>query len=170
MPSILLGTSHKNLQECYPWASASLLPTPMIYLIGSLRNPQIPEIAQQIRGTGLEVFDDWFAAGPIADDSWQAYEKGNGTSYPNALKGYAARHVFDFDYYHLNRATIGVLALPAGRSGHMELGYLRGQNKPTFVLFDKEPERWDVMYSFCKEVFFDINELCKYLKENYGKG
>ena len=47
-----------------------------LYLIGSLRNPKIPDIAQTIRiETGLDVFDDWHAAGPEADDHWQHYEK-----------------------------------------------------------------------------------------------
>ena len=35
-----------------------------VYLIGSLRNPKVPKIAEKIRALGFEVFDDWFAAGP----------------------------------------------------------------------------------------------------------
>jgi hypothetical protein len=135
----------------------------MIYLIGSLRNPEIPRIGIYLRDLGFEVFDDWFAAGPIADDSWQAYEKERKTPYQEALKGYAARHVFDFDLFHLNRADIGVLVLPAGKSGHLELGYMIGMGKPSYVLFDTEPDRWDVMYQFCKGVFFNVEELGKEL-------
>jgi hypothetical protein len=131
----------------------------VIYLIGSLRNPEIPAHASYLRQLGYEVFDDWFAAGPIADDSWQAYEKGRGTKYEDALNGYAARHVLDFDYHHLNRADIGVLVMPAGKSGHLELGYLRGLGKPTFVLLDAEPDRWDVMYGLTNGVFTDIKQL-----------
>lgn len=137
-----------------------------IYLIGSLRNPAIPELAKQIRKeTGHEVFDDWFAAGPTADDSWQEYEKSKGVSYDNALSGYAARHVFDFDLHHLNRSDAAVLVLPAGKSGHLELGYCRGSGKRCFVLFDKEPERWDVMYQFADGgVYFDAARLISELK------
>jgi hypothetical protein len=36
--------------------------------------------------------------------------------------------------------------MPAGRSGHLELGLIMGQGKPGFVLFDGEPEKWDQMY------------------------
>ena len=133
--------------------------TPVIYLIGSLRNPEIPFIGDQLRLRGFEVFDDWFAAGPIADDSWQEYEKGRGTSYEQALKNYAARHVFAFDLHHLNRADMAVLALPAGKSGHLELGYMAGRGKPTYILFDKEPERWDCMYQFADDVYFDVSKL-----------
>jgi hypothetical protein len=131
----------------------------MIYLIGSLRNPSIPAIGTYLRELGFEVFDDWFAAGEIADDSWQAYETVRGRSYSDALDGYAANHVFSFDLHHLNRCNIGVLVLPAGKSGHLELGYLMGQNKPGYVLFDKVPERWDVMYKFASGVFFDVKSL-----------
>jgi hypothetical protein len=125
----------------------------MIYLIGSLRNPQVLEIASEIRKTtGWEVFDDWYAAGPEADDMWRDYEKQRGRNYRGGLEGLAAKHVFDFDLHHLNRATGGVLVLPAGRSGHLELGYLIGQGKPGYILLD-DPERWDVMYRFAKVCF-----------------
>ena len=138
----------------------------IIYLIGSLRNPEIPVIGNYLRSLGLEVFDDWFAAGPIADDSWQEYETGRGHSYKEALKGYAAKHVFEFDLHHLHRADIGVLVMPAGKSGHLELGYLRGQGKPVYILFDKEPERYDQMYQFAEEVFFNKEELGRALCES----
>jgi len=141
--------------------------SPVIYLIGSLRNKAIPEIAKEIRQVGYEVFDDWFAAGPIADDSWQEYEKGKGVSYDKALSGFAAKHVFAFDLHHLNRADACILVLPAGKSGHLELGYIRGSGKRCYVLFDAEPERWDVMYQFADGgVFFDINKLKEKLEED----
>ena len=39
-----------------------------------------------------------------------------------------------------------------------------GKGKPCFVLFDKEPERWDIMYQFANDVFFDIEKLKTQLK------
>jgi hypothetical protein len=129
-----------------------------IYLIGSLRNPKVPQIASQLRKVG-EVFDDWYAAGEIADDSWQAYEKARGHSYPEALDGFAAKHVYGFDYLHLIQADIGVLVTPAGKSGHLELGFLIGRGKPGYILMDQEPDRWDVMYKFASGVYFKLEEL-----------
>ena len=122
----------------------------LIYLIGSLRNPEVPHIGNQLREKGFEVFDDWFAGGKIADDEWQAYELVKGSSYRTALRGFAARHVFEFDLFHLNRANLGLLVMPAGKSGHLELGYLMGQGKPGYVLFPEDfqkslaklPENW----------------------------
>ncbi len=134
----------------------------MIYLIGSLRNPEVPKLADAIRRqTGQEVFDDWYAAGPEADDYWRDYEKGRGHDYRQGLAGLAAKHVFDFDLYHLNRADAGVLLLPAGRSGHLELGFLIGKGKPGFILLDN-PDRWDVMYKFA-QVCFTQEELIENL-------
>lgn len=135
-----------------------------IYLIGSLRNPEVPKLAIYLRSLGFEVFDDWFAAGPIADDSWQEYEKGKGSTYDQALKGLACNHVFDFDHKHLDLSDIAVLVLPAGKSGHLELGYCIGKGKPGFILFDKEPERWDAMYRFADGVFFKQEDLAEALK------
>ena len=135
----------------------------VIYLIGSLRNPEIPHIGNKLREIGFDVFCDWHSAGPEADDSWQRYETIRGRSYVKALRGYAAQHVFQFDLTHLNRSDVGILMLPAGKSGHLELGYLAGQGKKTYILLDKEPERWDVMYNFMTGVFFNIEDLIKEL-------
>ena len=131
----------------------------VVYLIGSLRNPAIPAIAERLREEGYDTFDDWMAAGPNADDSWRDYERARGNSYQEALSGYAAQHVFNFDKYHLERADIGILVLPAGKSGHMEIGWLLGKGKPGYILLDKDPDRYDVMYNFATGVFNDIGEL-----------
>lgn len=136
-----------------------------LYLIGSLRNPEVPLLAERLRGSGHEVFDDWFAAGPEADDMWQRYEQARGRSYSQALAGYAAGHVFEFDKHHLDLADGGILLLPAGKSGHLELGYMIGQGKPCFILCPVEPERFDVMYKFATGVFSDEKNLMEALDE-----
>jgi hypothetical protein len=137
-----------------------------VYLIGSLRNPGIPKLAAELRAIGLEVFDDWFAAGPEADDWWQKYEKAKGSSYPEALRGHAAQHVFQFDKTHLDRCDGAILLMPAGKSGHLEFGYMIGSGKPGYVLFDKEPERWDVMVAFATGVYFNKKELLDKLAQD----
>ena len=60
------------------------------------------------------------------------------------------------------------MLMPAGKSGHLELGYARGKNKPGFILFDKEPERVDVMYQFATDVFFSQEELFAELEKYKG--
>lgn len=144
----------------------------MIYLIGSLRNPRVPEVAKRLRlALKTEVFDDWYAAGPEADDCWQTYEQSRGHSYIDALGGLAARHVFEYDMEHLDRAKAVVLLLPAGKSAHMEFGYIIGQGKPGWILLDSEidPERWDVMYQFANVVCGTVDELIEEIaKSCYG--
>jgi nucleoside 2-deoxyribosyltransferase len=135
-----------------------------VYLVGSLRNPKTIEVGNAIRSLGFDVFDDWMAAGPVADDAWRDYEKSRGHSYVEALAGIAAKHVFEFDLLHLNRSDIAVLLMPSGKSAHLELGYSIGKGKPGFVLFDAEPERYDVMYQFASGVFFNLEDLLKALK------
>lgn len=130
-----------------------------VYLIGSLRNERVPLVAAQLREAGFDVFDDWYAAGPEADDYWQRYENGRGRSYNEALRGHAARHVFEYDKTHLDRCDSAVLMLPAGKSGHLELGYFIGTGKPGFILLDKEPDRYDVMYAFADSVHTDVLSL-----------
>lgn len=127
----------------------------MIYLIGSLRNPDVPVFADTIRACGYDVFDDWYAAGPEADDYWQKYERGRGHNFIQALHGFAANHVFHYDKSHLDRAGMGVLLMPAGKSGHLELGYLIGRGKPAYIILENEPDRFDVMYRFASRVFTD---------------
>jgi hypothetical protein len=130
-----------------------------VYVIGSLRNPVLPAVSTALRSAGFAAFDDWYAAGPHADDCWRDYEKERGHSYAEALLGHAASQVFGFDRYHLKRCAAAVLVLPAGRSAHLELGWILGQNKPGFILLEKGVERWDVMYKFATGVYDDMSDL-----------
>lgn len=141
-----------------------------IYLIGSLRNPRVPEIGEALRQDlnrpDVTVFDDWFAAGPEADDCWQRYEQSKGNTFPEALRGEAAKNVFQFDLKHLNRADVAVLILPAGKSGHMEFGWCLGKGKRGYILLeDQDPGRWDVMYQFANAVFYSVRGLLSSLQE-----
>lgn len=142
-----------------------------IYLIGSLRNEHVPKLAEVIRRgcPGLEVFDDWYSPGPRADDHWKEYEQARGRTYQQALGGWAARHVFDFDKHHLDRCSGAVLVLPAGKSCHLEFGYSMGSGKSGFVLMD-DPDRWDVMYQFATGVAFSEEELIGMLRASSGEG
>lgn len=131
----------------------------VIYLIGSLRNPTIPKVGEVLRSSGFEVFDEWWTASEDADDWLRDYFKFRKLSHTDALHSYAAKHIFEFDKYHLDRADIGVLVMPAGKSGHLELGYMIGKGKPGYILYDQVPDRIDIMHNFCDDVFFDVNHL-----------
>lgn len=136
-----------------------------IYIIGSLRNPEVPKIASALRGLGFDTFDDWYAAGPKADDHWQEYEKGRGRTYAQALDGTAAKNVFRFDKANLDKSDAVVMVLPAGKSAHLELGYVIGTGKPGFIYMPPEDCRWDVMYRFANKVVNNVDELVEALRE-----
>lgn len=137
-----------------------------LYLIGSLRNEKVPKLAEQIRKASpeTEVFDEWYSAGPIADDSWKEHQRSKGLSYQEALAGYAAKNVFAFDKRHLDRSTHALLVLPAGKSGHMEVMYAAyGVGAKTAILLDPEDVRWDVMYQFIPTILESEEEVIKWL-------
>lgn len=151
------GCQYPQPQPTHPRRTA-------IYVIGSMRNPRVPEVARSLRALGYDAFDDWYSAGPEADDKWQEYEKSRGRTFAEALQGYHAKHVFELDLFHLDRCAAAVLVAPAGKSAHSELGYMRGAKKPTFYLLDGEPERFDVMVQFASEgVFTDFDKFASRL-------
>jgi hypothetical protein len=129
----------------------------------------MPQVASSLRKslTNWEVFDDWYAAGPEADDFWKSYEKERDHGYVQALQGYAAEHVFAFDKYHLDTSRAGILVLPAGRSGHLELGYLAGLGRYCAILLTPgyEDERFDVMYKFATRITYDLNDITNDLRK-----
>lgn len=138
-----------------------------IYIIGALRNPEVPILANQIENLGIEAFCDWYSPGPDADDFWRDYSKQRGLSYGQALQSYAATHVFEFDKYHLDRCDAAVMLMPAGKSGHLELGYMIGREKPGYILFDEVPERYDVMVQFADGIFFNRADLFEALSRRF---
>lgn len=141
----------------------------VLYLIGSLRNARIPELASRIRADNpdTEVFDDWYAAGPEADDYWKRYEQERSRTYQQALEGYAAKNVFNFDRNNLRRATHALLVLPAGKSGHMEIMYAAyGVGARAAILLDPDDVRWDVMYQFIPTILNNDEEINGWLQSS----
>lgn len=164
-----LTAAYTYLKEVYPEFESYIYSQPTkkpktVYLIGSLRNSNVPVLGDKLRAVGYDVFDEWHGAGHEADDAFQNYRLGRGLSYRQALNSYSARHIFNFDKTHLDRSDCAVLVMPAGKSGHLEAGYMCGKGKPVFVLFDGEPERFDQMYQFCTDVCFSDEELINCLK------
>jgi hypothetical protein len=138
----------------------------VLYLIGSLRNERIPLLAHRLRKEhpDVEIFDDWYSAGPEADDCWKEHQLQKELTYAQALEGHAAKNIFDFDKRHLNRSTHALLVLPAGKSGHMEIMYAAyGVGASTAILLDPEDVRWDVMYQFIPTILNNDGEIDDWL-------
>jgi len=139
-----------------------------IYIIGALKNAEITNISAELRpkdnnrnGVEYDVFDQWITPGPDADQYLFEYSKKRGWNYKEALTCDAARNNFDFDKRHIDSADIVVMVMPAGKSAHLELGYSIGMGKEAHILFDKEPERFDLMYNFVPvdNIHFSVESL-----------
>ena len=131
-----------------------------IYIIGALKNDNIPKIAAALRPT-YEVFDQWITPGPEADQFLFQYAKQRGWNYKEALTCFAARNNFEFDKRHIDSSDIVVMVMPAGKSAHLELGYAIGMGKEAHILFDAEPDRFDLMYNFvpADNIHFNLEQL-----------
>lgn len=144
----------------------------MIYLIGSLKDARVREVADALRDAGEEVFDDWHAAGPEADMHWRVYEQERGRRYVEALYAPFAQNGFRFDRDHLDRSRAAIaVAKPnkmPGRSSIAELSYMRwARAQPTYLLLDGEPEEWDLMLPLAvpiHSIFYDIGKLVEAVK------
>lgn len=130
-----------------------------IYLIGSLRNPEVPKVAAKIRDYGFTVFDQWYSAGPNADDHLRDHFIAQGMDHASILQTAAAKNIFEFDRRHILASDLVVLLMPAGKSGFLELGWALGLGKPGYILFDKDPERIDVMFQFADGIVYSVEEL-----------
>lgn len=141
----------------------------MIYVAGSLRNPEITKVRDALKHALPEhrVFMDWYSAGPHADDHWKEFYQTQGMDYLTALKEPASINVYNFDKRYIDQSDYMVLVLPAGKSGHMELGYQIGRGKHGIILLDgsADEERWDIMYQFASLVTYDINTVIGYIME-----
>jgi hypothetical protein len=127
--------------------------------MGSLKHDVVPTVAWELREHGFDVFDDWHASGPEADHHWRNYEVARGKSYKEALQSPFAQNSFHFDKANIDASDVGVLVMPAGKSGHIELGVMIGQGKRGYILLEKEPEGWDLMYLYAHGIFYDVNQL-----------
>lgn len=139
--------------------------SPVVYLIGSLRNENVVVLGNELRGLGLEVIDNWVAAGKIADDSWRDYSLARGRNYKEALESREAEHIFNFDLAYLNLSDAVVMLMPAGKSAHLEFGYAVGQRKLGFILMEDQPERLDIMTKFSYQIFHERPALFQALKQ-----
>jgi hypothetical protein len=142
----------------------------MIYLMGSLKNPKVPDIANALRKNGFDVFDEWFAAGPSADKHWKAYAQGRGLNYRDALSLPFVETAYGFDWNHLVMCKAGVLVMPAGKSAHIELGLYRGWGKPCWMLHEGEPqgEDWELMPKIATGMAYSVEELVAMLTNYKG--
>lgn len=119
-----------------------------IYLASSWRNPLQPDLVSILRRAGHEVYDfrnppggtgfSWKQVDPRADEGVLTFAE-----YHEMVHHDIATAGFRSDADAMEWADTIVLALPCGRSAHLELGWGCGQGKRTAVLFPPERRTWD---------------------------
>lgn len=141
--------------------------TKLIYVIGSLKNRGIMNLAVRLRKKfpKVDFFCGWTSVGPRADEYLVEHAKIRGLNYRQTLALPEADLAFNFDLDHIDQADAGLLVMPCGKSGWAEGGYMRGQGKPVWALFPGQPERFDLMTKFFSDLAFSERELIATLKK-----
>lgn len=138
-----------------------------IYLMSSLGNADLPRVGRDLRVAGHEVFDDWHGAGTNADVHWREYEQSRGYTFVEALARPLAQVHYELDREWMAWANTGLLVLPAGKSGHLELGYLaQREDTTTHILLDGEPTDWNLMYKLVDGVWNNLEQFMEWLDGN----
>lgn len=78
-------------------------------------------------------------------------------SHPRAAQGFLA------DFNAMRWADACVMVLPSGRSAHLELGYMAGAGKKTFIL-TRDGEEPELMALMATKICIDMNEILEELK------
>jgi hypothetical protein len=125
--------------------------TTRIYLASSWRNVYQPELITLLRGAGFEVYDfrNPQTGGPVASQSyhvpaqgfsWRQVDPDWGSTRDNLLQRYKAmlehpiaQASFAADFGAMCWADTCVIALPSGRSAHLECGWMAGAGKKMVV-------------------------------------
>lgn len=137
-----------------------------IYLASSWRNPNQPEVLAALRAAGHEVYDFRNPAPGKNGFSWRDCGAQASldhaktiTSYLEAIRSDRAAEGFAFDKAALDWCDTCVLALPCGRSAHLELGYACGQGKDTYVLLHEDKFEPELMYLLNTEICTNVQQI-----------
>lgn len=127
-----------------------------IYVASSWRNMDQPWVVAQLRGRGYEVYD--FKNPTDGDQGFHWKEVGlaqherpcsiarlkEALAHPRAVEGFA------HDSGAMKWADACVLVLPAGRSAHLEAGWMAGAGKKVLVYASvRELIEPELMYGLC---------------------
>jgi hypothetical protein len=138
-----------------------------IYVASSWRNPYQPGVVGLLRDAGHDVYDfrnprpgeQGFAWSEI-DPDWQEWDA---RRFRWALDNPIAQAGFKSDFEALEWCDTCILALPCGRSAHLELGWAVGAGKRTAILLDDKNEP-ELMYRMVDKLALTVAELVMWLE------
>lgn len=144
-----------------------------IYVASSWRNPSQPAIVAALREAGHAVYDfrnprpgDTGFQWSEIDPAWQGW---SGSAFRSALTDPIAVAGYGSDFAAMEDADCCVLALPCGRSAHIEAGWFAGAGKPLYILLageyhsQFEPE---LMYRMATAICVSLDELVTLLSRD----
>jgi hypothetical protein len=117
-----------------------------IYVASSWRNELQPAIVKQLREDGHQVYDFRNPPHGLGGFAWSEVDPGwkgwTSEEYRTALEHPISQRGFNNDLDGMAWADTCLLVLPAGRSSHLELGWMEGRRKLTLILTQDghEPE------------------------------
>ncbi len=140
-----------------------------IYLASSWRNDRQPAVVRRLREEGHEVNDfrdneDHFAWSDIDPD----YERWDAGAFSAALGHELAVRGFNNDFSAMQWANAFVLALPSGRSAHIEAGWAIGRGIPTGILIEGDTYEPELMYKMADCITPDIDVIVEWLTNLSG--
>lgn len=137
-----------------------------IYVASSWRNRYYPEVVEQLRSHGFDVYD--FRNPPDGkggffwkdvDPNWDNWTT---KQYIDNLHHEWAEYGFKRDIDAMRDADVCVLVLPCGRSAHSEAGWMAGAGKRV-IAYIPEKQEPELMYKLFNSVTDDINQLIAFI-------
>lgn len=140
-----------------------------IYLAFSWRNEAQPMLVRILRNAGHEVYDFRNPSPGETGFGWKEGASPEQLTEPKRFRDEVLTHPlaragFARDMQALESSEAVVLALPCGRSAHLELGYAAGLGRRTIVLLDDPISAPELMYLACSHIVTDIDELLRALQ------
>lgn len=145
-----------------------------VYVASSKKNPRVTEIMDLARAHGHRVLD-WARGSADVDEEkawteWYAktegYEKWSPAKHVDFMGDPQMLEINERDGSEMRSVDAGIVVLPAGRSAHLEIGWLAGAGVPTCAFFsgpgiDPEPmlhqldfytDRVDVLFNWLRGI------------------
>ena len=148
-----------------------------VYVASSWRNELQPAVVHELRRAGFDVYDfrnppnrtgfSWSHIGlkhskPLDDTDPSTPDLAHADDFLDALDHPRAHEGFNSDFEAMQAADIIVMALPCGKSAHLELGWGVGANKTTAILLD-DPCTPELMYLAADYVATSLRDLVDWL-------
>lgn len=154
--------------------------TRRIYVASSWRNPIQPQLVSILRSEGHEVYDfrnpdggtgfSWaetMRPAHTPDPTGPVPAKGTDwirdLIYLDMLAHPRAQAGFHADFDAMKWADTFVMALPCGKSAHLELGWAAGAGKRTAILLE-DPVEPELMYLTADAIFHRVEDLLAWLE------